>query len=80
MEMVIGLWTLGRVCAIVSAVKCVSLMIHRPVPLGQIIHYMLIKIIFKKYMCEANLLWSLLFRLLKRNHPSEKLDQLVTVV
>ena len=45
MEMVVGLWTLGRVCAMVSAVKCVSLMIHRPAPLGQIIHYMLIKII-----------------------------------
>ena len=38
----VGLWTLGRVCAIVSAVKCVSLMIHRPVPLGLIIHSMLI--------------------------------------
>ena len=27
----------------VSTVKCVSLMIHRPVPLGQVLHYMLIK-------------------------------------
>ena len=43
MERVIGLWTLGRVCATVSAVKCVNLAIHRPVPLGLIIHYMLIK-------------------------------------
>ena len=42
-ERVVGLWTLGRVCAIVSAVNCVRLMIHRPVPLKQIIHYMLIK-------------------------------------
>ena len=25
---------LRRVCAMVSAVKCISLMIHRPVPLG----------------------------------------------
>ena len=41
-ERVVGLWTLGRICAMVSAVKCVSLMIHRPVPLGLIIHYMLI--------------------------------------
>lgn len=32
----------------VSAMKCVSLMIHRPVPLGQIIHYMLIKIVKKQ--------------------------------
>ena len=44
-DRVVGLWTLGRVCAMVRAVKCVSLMIHRPVPQGQIIHYMLIKII-----------------------------------
>ena len=44
-ERVVGLWTLGRVCDMVSAVKCVSLTIHRPVPLGQIIHYMSIKII-----------------------------------
>ena len=29
-----GLWTLGRVCALVSAVKCVNLVIPRPVPLG----------------------------------------------
>ena len=28
---------------LVSAVKCVNLAIHRPVPLGLIIHYMLIK-------------------------------------
>ena len=33
-----GLWTLGRVCAMVSAVNCVRLMIHRPVPPKQIIH------------------------------------------
>ena len=43
MESVVGLWTLGRVCAIVSAVKCISLMIHRPVLLGLRIHYMLIQ-------------------------------------
>ena len=43
MEREFGLWTLGRVCDMVSAVKCVNLMIHRPVPLGQIIHYMLKK-------------------------------------
>ena len=43
-ERVVGLWTLGRICAMVSAVKCVNLAIHRPVPLGLIIHYMLIKI------------------------------------
>ena len=42
-ERVVGLWALGRVCAMVSAVKCVNLAIHRPVPLGLIIHYMLIK-------------------------------------
>ena len=42
-ERVVGLWTLGRVCAMVSAVKCVNLAIHRPVPLGLIIHYMLMK-------------------------------------
>ena len=34
-ERVVGLWTLGRVCAMVSAVKCVGLMIHRP--LGQML-------------------------------------------
>ena len=47
---VVGLWTLGRVCAMVNAVKCVNLVIHRLVPLGLIIHYMLIKNlkIFKK--------------------------------
>ena len=37
-----GSWTLGRVCDMVSAVNCVRLMIHRSVPLKQIIHYMLI--------------------------------------
>ena len=36
-----GLWTLGRVCAMVSAVNCIKLRIHRPVPLKQIIHFML---------------------------------------
>ena len=41
-ERVVGLWTLGRVCAMVSAVKCVNLAIHRPVPLGIKIHYMFI--------------------------------------
>ena len=35
---------IGKVCAIVSAVKCVNLAIHRPVPLGIKIHYMFIKI------------------------------------
>ena len=44
----VGLWTLGKVCALVSAVKCVNLAIHRPVLLGLIIHYMLIKKIIKK--------------------------------
>ena len=39
----VGLWTLGRVCATVSAVKCVNLEIHRPVLLGLIIRYILIK-------------------------------------
>ena len=39
--------TLEKVCAMVSAGKCVSLTIHRSVPLGLIIHYVLIKIIFK---------------------------------
>ena len=43
MEREVGLWTSVRVCDMVSAVKCVSLTIHRPIPLGQIIHYMLIK-------------------------------------
>ena len=42
-DKVVGLWTLGRVCAMVSAVKCVNLAIHRPVPLRLIIHYMLKK-------------------------------------
>ena len=37
------LWTLGRVCALVSAVKCVNLVIHRPVPLGIKIYYMFVK-------------------------------------
>ena len=41
-ERVVWLWTLGRVCAMVSAVKCVNLVIHKPVPLGLIIHYMFI--------------------------------------
>ena len=41
-DRVVGLWTLGRVCAMVIAMKCVSLMIHRPIPLGQIIHYMFV--------------------------------------
>ena len=31
-ERVVGLWTLGSVCAMVSAAKCVNLAIHRPVP------------------------------------------------
>ena len=42
-ERVVGLWTLGKVYAMVSAVKCVNPVIHRPVPLGLIIHHMLIK-------------------------------------
>ena len=42
-DRVVGLWTLGRVCAVVSAVNCVRLMIHRPVPLKQIMYYMLIR-------------------------------------
>ena len=42
-ERVVELWTLGSVCAMVSAVKCVSLAIHRPVPLGLIIHYRFIR-------------------------------------
>ena len=37
-ERVVGLWTLGRVCDMVSAAKCVNLAIHRPVPLGQKIY------------------------------------------
>ena len=41
-DRVVGLWTLGRVCAMVSAVNYLRLMIHRPVPMKQIIHYMLI--------------------------------------
>ena len=47
MERVAGLWTLGKVCAMVSAVNYVSPTIQRPVPPGQIIHYMLINIIRK---------------------------------
>ena len=43
-----GLWTLGRVYAMVSAVKCVNLAIHRPILLGLIIHYMSIKNNLKK--------------------------------
>ena len=52
---VVGLWTLGKVCAMVSAVNCVRLMIHRPIPLKQIIHDMLIflKILFI-YLTERN--------------------------
>ena len=38
----------------VSAVKCVSLTIHRPVPLGQIIRYMLIKVINKILKSKKN--------------------------
>ena len=37
-DSVAGLWSLGRVCAMVSAVKCIRLMIHRPIPLKQLIH------------------------------------------
>ena len=45
----VGLWTLGRVCALVSAVKCVNLVIHRPVPLGiKIYVYKKLKIKKKK--------------------------------
>ena len=43
-------WTLGRVCAMVSAVNCVRLMNHKPVPLKQIIYNMLIKFLKKDYM------------------------------
>ena len=42
-EREVGLWTLGKVCAMVSAMKCVNLAIHRPVPLGIIIHYKVYK-------------------------------------
>ena len=42
-DRVTEIWTLGKVRAMISAVNCVRLMIHRPVPLKQIIHYMLIK-------------------------------------
>ena len=52
MGRVVGLWTLGRACAVVSAVKCINLAIHRPVPLGEIIHCMFIKITFKKIFKE----------------------------
>ena len=34
---------IGEGIAMVSAVKCVNLAIHRPVPLGLKIHYMFIK-------------------------------------
>ena len=37
-----GVMDMGRVCAMLRAVKCVNLMIHRPVPLGIKIHYMFI--------------------------------------
>ena len=43
----VGLWTMGKACAMVSAMKCVNLAIHRPVPLGLIIHYMLINFFLK---------------------------------
>ena len=46
-EVVAGSWTLGRVRAMVRAVNCVRLTIHRPVPLKQIIHCMSIKIMNK---------------------------------
>ena len=47
-ERVVGIWLLGRVCDMVSAVKCVNLALHRPVPLGLIIHCMFIKKLKKK--------------------------------
>ena len=37
-DRVVRLWTLGRVCAMVSAVNCVRLMTQRPVSLKQIIY------------------------------------------
>ena len=37
-DRVVGLWTLERAYAMVSAVTCVRLMNHRPVPLKPIIH------------------------------------------
>ena len=43
-ERVMGIWTLGRVCVMMSGVKCVNLAIHRPVLLGIKIHYTFIKI------------------------------------
>ena len=43
-DRVAGLWTLGRAYAMVNAMKCISLMLYRPVPLKQIIHFMLINI------------------------------------
>ena len=43
-EREVGIWTLGRVWAMMSAVKGVNLAIHRPVPLGIKIHSMFIKI------------------------------------
>ena len=54
-ERVVGLWILGRVCAMVTAVKCVSLKIHRHVPLGLVIHYMLIIFFFLKEAPEGSL-------------------------
>ena len=47
-ERVVRMWTLGRVCAMMSAVKCVNLGSHRPVPLGIKTHYMFIKNFKKK--------------------------------
>ena len=41
--MVVGRWTLGRVCVVMSAVYCVKLMNHRPVSMKQIIDYVLVK-------------------------------------
>ena len=55
MERVVRLWTLGRVCAMVSAVNCVRLMIHRPVPLKQIIHYMFKKKNLRKMMTQQDI-------------------------
>ena len=50
-DRVVGLWTLGRVCTMVSAVKCVNLVIHRPVPLAT-----------HSLFCEIkSLLWSVSF-------------------
>ena len=44
----VGLWTLGKVCAMVSAMKCVNLAIHRPVLLGLIITLYVNEKILKK--------------------------------